>query len=155
MFQRNGDDVISRLLNPTRGRGILTKRLTTLLNTLIEEFLVFGSFLLAPSPHHQSPAASSLSSHSGGEWTRHNDRACKGRNGILKRAPDWELWTTYPSSSLSLRGVLFLTFGTHDDSEKFIISLRLNKVVQQSKGDTNPNAIWTQGESWIQQDEKL
>ena len=31
-------------------------------------------------------------------WSRHNDRACEGRNGTSKLVSDWKLWTTYPTS---------------------------------------------------------
>ena len=32
-----------------------------------------------------------------GGWSRHNDRACEGRNGESKLVSDWELRTTYPT----------------------------------------------------------
>ena len=70
------------------------------LSSVLFPYLLHPSVELRSCPHTQTHTLyvvkrSVFSRTLLGGWSRHNDRACEGRNGASKLVSDWELWTTY------------------------------------------------------------
>jgi hypothetical protein len=73
------------------------------LSSVLFPYLLHPSVELRSCPHTQTHTLyvvkrSVFSRTLYGGWSRHNDRACEGRNGASKLVSDWELWTTYPTN---------------------------------------------------------